>query len=316
MERLFYLDNAKGILIILVIVGHAFQFIYPEYDHNFLFRVIYSFHMPLFFCISGYLANRRKKHSFNVIKKRFIQLLIPFVTWAFISPLIYNDRWNVNTSLDILLYPNSGLWFLYNLFIYSAIFNIAEWLEQKFLLRHYITICFAILGLYVLMAIFHNKFNCTQLCFHIPFYTIGYYYKQILDYFKINYWIFGCLYIITVPFWMRVEPPLFYQYINLGRLFSYLYGYFVQIVGMLFFFNLSKIFLDKKILGLQEIGKNTLGIYVIHFPVIKFLINNIYIDAIFFKIIIISIITVPLTYVVVYGIRKIPYIRLLLIGEK
>lgn len=66
---------------------------------------------------------------------------------------------------------------------------------------------------------------------------------------------------------------------------------------------------------MQEIGKNTLGIYVVHFPIIKFLVNNLYIDAIILKIITISIITVPLTYMVVYGIRKIPYIRLLLIGE-
>ena len=42
MKRLDYLDRAKGILIILVVIGHIWQ-------SGPVFNVIYSFHMPAFF---------------------------------------------------------------------------------------------------------------------------------------------------------------------------------------------------------------------------------------------------------------------------
>jgi fucose 4-O-acetylase-like acetyltransferase len=44
--RLHYIDIAKGIGIILVVVGHTST---PLYLHN----IIYQFHMPLFFILSG-----------------------------------------------------------------------------------------------------------------------------------------------------------------------------------------------------------------------------------------------------------------------
>lgn len=86
-KRLPYLDNIKGLLIILVVIGHAIQYCLPTYEMNISFRFIYSFHMPLFFFVSGYLANRGRWDS-NVIRRRAIQLLIPFAAWAFVAPLL------------------------------------------------------------------------------------------------------------------------------------------------------------------------------------------------------------------------------------
>ena len=50
VKRVDYLDYAKGIAIILVVLGHIFS------GGN-IKTYIYSFHMPLFFIISGYLFN-------------------------------------------------------------------------------------------------------------------------------------------------------------------------------------------------------------------------------------------------------------------
>lgn len=76
--RLLHLDSIKGVLIVLVIIGHAIQFCMPDCEQNFCFRFIYSFHMPLFFFVSGYLANRGCYNS-SVIGKRVYQLLIPLL---------------------------------------------------------------------------------------------------------------------------------------------------------------------------------------------------------------------------------------------
>ena len=49
--RLDYLDKAKGILIILVVIGHIWQ-------SGPVFNIIYAFHMPAFFFISGLFSKK------------------------------------------------------------------------------------------------------------------------------------------------------------------------------------------------------------------------------------------------------------------
>ena len=46
-ERIAWIDAAKGIGILLVVLGHTFNI--PVWLHNW----IYSFHMPLFFLLAG-----------------------------------------------------------------------------------------------------------------------------------------------------------------------------------------------------------------------------------------------------------------------
>ena len=56
-ERLLGADSLKGILILLTVLGHAIQGVYTEnVESNSLWNVIYSFHMPAFFAISGYFV--------------------------------------------------------------------------------------------------------------------------------------------------------------------------------------------------------------------------------------------------------------------
>lgn len=58
-ERNITLDIMKGIGIILMVIGHSGC---PPFLKNF----IYTFHMPLFFMISGYLITENRP---NIIKK-------------------------------------------------------------------------------------------------------------------------------------------------------------------------------------------------------------------------------------------------------
>lgn len=58
MGRDLSFDFIKGVLIILVVLGHVIQGLYgidnPDVWENLLFTIIYTFHMPLFIFISGY----------------------------------------------------------------------------------------------------------------------------------------------------------------------------------------------------------------------------------------------------------------------
>lgn len=60
-------DVLKGILIILVILGHWLEYGLGNYLNRVVFNYIYLFHMPLFILISGYFSKKTDKK--NVQKK-------------------------------------------------------------------------------------------------------------------------------------------------------------------------------------------------------------------------------------------------------
>lgn len=73
-ERVGYIDIAKGIGILLVALAHADVSLFSPYLH----RWIYSFHMPLFFFLSGFFFNPYTSFS-TTLKKRFNAILKPYL---------------------------------------------------------------------------------------------------------------------------------------------------------------------------------------------------------------------------------------------
>ena len=124
-KRIEYLDIAKGIGILLVVLGHN-DF---EVISVFIQRLIYSFHMPLFFFLSGYFLNTAVPF-FVFLKKRFHSLLKPYLFTIF---LIYFtsvsfEKMGFNTAIQRTVKSLYGsgyyldwvqLWFLPHLFVVS-----------------------------------------------------------------------------------------------------------------------------------------------------------------------------------------------------
>ena len=132
------IDIAKGIAIILVVVGHCT--LISGLPHRF----IYSFHMPLFFIIGGSFYH--EKAITVSLKSDFYRLIVPYIVFASIYILkfaitsLYNE--NYESILTVLLgaiYTNSGsdhtsyflsnmpgigtIWFLPALFVCRNLFN-------------------------------------------------------------------------------------------------------------------------------------------------------------------------------------------------
>ena len=63
-QRLNWADRIRGILIVLVVLGHAIQYT-PGVDcfRNHLWNYIYSFHMAAFIAISGWLGYHGDSHE-------------------------------------------------------------------------------------------------------------------------------------------------------------------------------------------------------------------------------------------------------------
>ena len=61
-KRLIWADSLKGCLIILVVLGHSIQnTLGADCEYSHLWNLIYSFHMPAFMAVSGFLAYRISK---------------------------------------------------------------------------------------------------------------------------------------------------------------------------------------------------------------------------------------------------------------
>lgn len=101
MERDVSIDIAKGICIILVVIGHLLQFDCSGLAKNILFNYIYAFHMPVFMMLSGYVASYGKYDvTFTkLILRRFRQLMVPFLVWMVLT-IVY---WHTSLVGDITL---------------------------------------------------------------------------------------------------------------------------------------------------------------------------------------------------------------------
>ena len=95
-ERDYSIDILKGIGIILVIVGHSIPWEHPLGQVN---HFIYSFHMPLFFLVSGYLF--KKTSPRELFKKDFKRLIIPYLWVSGIILLSFIVKWIINPNYQI-----------------------------------------------------------------------------------------------------------------------------------------------------------------------------------------------------------------------
>lgn len=122
MRNITY-DNAKGIGLILVILGHLIPF------GNLQSSIVYSVHMPLFFYISGIFLNTKRRYRYliyNYISPYiFFQFIIGgiiFILKSFVSDENSNRLIN-KVFYEIFMFSGSGftcmdhLWFLVSLTI-------------------------------------------------------------------------------------------------------------------------------------------------------------------------------------------------------
>lgn len=77
--REIWADNVKAIGIFLMVLGHN------ALASDEIFDFIYSFHMPLFFILSGYFASTKQEAFFPYLKKNVKALLVPYVVFYFLT---------------------------------------------------------------------------------------------------------------------------------------------------------------------------------------------------------------------------------------
>ena len=162
-QRIAYLDVAKGIGILLVALAHADVSLFSPYLHKF----IYSFHMPLFFFLSGYFFNpdtpfwKLLKRRFNTILKPYFVtiLLIYIVSLSFTNIRFTTVFGRIMKSLYATGYYIDWvqLWFLPSLFV-TSLFAFVFYRVVLIRVRNLYVRWLVLLGLQAIAIIFLDRF--------------------------------------------------------------------------------------------------------------------------------------------------------------
>lgn len=252
--RLQYVDSLRGFCIMLVVLGHVLQHYYS--NENLLFRIIYSFHMPLFMFLSGYVSYRMSEYV--KIGKRAVQLLVPFFSAILLGYVVGSLSGKdmgglVHHIIQVVVRPDRGLWFLWALFFISVLFLAARKLANLMHLNEWIVMGGLAVALNGIELVTKTKmFGFHWISWYFLFFTAGAYWRmftqKLHEGFEKKVWIFGLLLFLPAAFCFRLhnEPPLFYSIVNLGKAFPVFYRLLVGMLGIAFFYEMFKRY-DNKI---------------------------------------------------------------------
>ena len=276
-ERYQWIDIAKGIGIILVVIGHATS-IYMDKGiyldsmiYKGLYRFIYSFHMPMFMIISGTLYGIRGKKNLKIeMKRNIIAYGIPYVIFSLwwgltkilLSRYIVHEI-QIKDLFLILVYPIVPYWFIYAILLMNLIQTVANKYKENVVFRH-IHILLATIG-YFMYPFITTKYSflCDSiferfLSLYI-FYVLGVYLGHLaLDIHNKNYKI------VIVTLIEGIIWFLLCEWKSLLTVEVLVLNFIIAIIGSLFALSLS-ILIQKNYI-LEYIGKKTLPIYLLHTP--------------------------------------------------
>ena len=293
--RIEWIDALRGFTMILVVFGHIelIGFDMPKSTVN---NIIYSFHVPLFFFLSGFLAfkaNRKWDWGAykNLILKKIKQIFIPTIILGLLfSITVFSHRYGEETLDSIMMFfsdPSKlGYWFTVTLFFVFFIYYTVSLLlaKGKESTRHIVFAVMAI-GMFLLSLLGSSFYydntvaSCLSL-YHVLLYfqffvfgTIFACYQDKLFRLIENQYVIGVVILLFVG--------LFVGNCLLGEssLSSTVYGKvgskaiaevlrYLGIVSMLAIFKHYRGALssNKKVgRGLQYVGKLTLDIYLLHY---------------------------------------------------
>lgn len=271
-KRYESIDIAKGIGIFLVVLGHTTS-------NEIILKWLYSFHMPLFFFVSGLFHSKTKNYKEFFLKKTKV-LLIPYFCFAIMLFLFFliiskNIGFSVNenlsikenfiaifigTSIDGVSQMSWGgqLWFLLALFLVANIMYFVD----KFNFKAQILINFFFIELNIQLSKiidFNLPWSLLTVLMAFNFYWSAEKLKKYIlekEIKKKYIFIFLVINLLIICFNSRVE-----MYSNIyGNRFLFILGAYSGILFIIFF---SKEIVKRNRL-MEYIGKNSIVVLAFH----------------------------------------------------
>ncbi len=331
-RRLHWVDSLRGILILLVVLGHAIQFVLGKACYgSHIWNAIYSFHMAAFMAVSGWLGyhagyiSRYESRWLSTIWRRAQQLLIPFLLWSFVKVVLYQSISIQNIS-GILLYPDRYFWFLWVLFWIHLFFVWGDWISTRSHIKQEV-IVFGMSALFALLMLIteYRLFGFQFFAYYFFFYIFGYYlhkYKERLitnNRFVLS--ILMLVWTILAWFWRMDKMPEFLSFIPLPHaICHYAYRFITAVIAVYLLLCISPKLLNAHhsvIKPFLWMGKVSLGIYVIHLLIIGIIsrIVGVYVTIVWADVLVVFSIALLVSCIIVWILGKWKWTARLLLGK-
>lgn len=327
-----WVDIVKGVGVTLVVMGHIIVLI-PQM--SVLFDIIYLFHVPLFFFISGFLFKRKSNQIGYIIKKvkhlivpyfaviiliSIIMLILGFADEADLFRLFRQYVWGGEQLRVVMQGAFIPMWFLRVLFLTQVIYNFL----QNLLVDKYINIIVLLLyGLNIFQTMCFSTLSLPWsvhvLSLSIPIFHIGYMIRKLdgLSVGKPNLVILLGLLALLSPVFLSnnsIDTCMSYGGIPILTLLCSI----LVIIGL--------IHLAQKITGsiianvLSKLGRASLAIMCFHFPVYLcfFYLEWVHLESsnVFFVVMFWTIIVISICYAIYLVFNKFRVTRILYLGKK
>lgn len=266
-----WVDYVKGIGIILVVLGHVLRGVekagIASQNHALIVldSIIYSFHMPLFFFLSGlfFHGSMEKRHGDGLIRNKFDTVVYPYIIWSLIQGGIElflshytNSHFSPVEFLSIIWMPRDQFWFLYILMMCFVVFIIFE-VSFDGVNYLFLTVIFSFLC--VFRSELHAPFIFDLFLANAVYFSSGILCSKFMAAFE-----WGCRkYIIPLLIFVAVSQYVFHVicgfiYTKIGFLSLYL-----AFVSILFVVGVG-VNLEGKMNVIKYIGKYSMPIYLVH----------------------------------------------------
>lgn len=275
-KRIVWVDYCKGVAIWLVILGHC------PITHN-LQRLIYSFHMPLFFILSGFfITNHTDKTFSSVAKRRIHQIIIPYIVFGLLFTLTHNYCFRIadnginSVQFKNYLYDAFGLimgfradrhfigelWFLPTLFC-GGLFVWYIW-------KHYHKVRWVFISILTLIGVLYSQAGLKSLPFSMDVALIAVFFlalgAELYDNIsKIRIWLILVILIIGLASAIANTLPAMAFNVYGSPLLFLLSGSLLSICFIRVTQALSKGAFAKYV---SQVGGVSLMIYILHYPLI------------------------------------------------
>lgn len=198
-ERLEWVDITKGLAIFMVVIGHTSI---PEIGSRF----IWSFHMPLFFIVSGLFFNINNKDLKTQVITDFKRIVIPYVFFL-LCYILYLVIWKEPISITQIVNGHAvgQIWFLQTLFFSHLVFFI---ILKYFRNRSCQILLIVLIGFLGFLAYFFNihlPYRIEVIGLAIIHMSFGYYFCTFLKNISFNLFYSICI-IISVFVFAQITP--------------------------------------------------------------------------------------------------------------
>lgn len=249
-KRINWIDWAKTLGILLVVLGHMY---YSE-DQIYFKKLIYGFHMPFFFLISGYLHIESK----DFFKKNLLRLILPyFVLNLLLYCLFYIPKCllgDIEIEGSFFLLKKACFYTMFTPFSFPTWFLLALFwvklaahclLKLKIIYASGLSILLAISGYFLYHLIGYSMPFFVQMPFFIfqglviiPFFMFGYYLKKynIVDllYSKKNI-SFPIIFLFLMLYMYGVAQIPILNYVVCDLTTQPFFAFFLSIIGSCIF---------------------------------------------------------------------------------